>query len=63
MMTNSPNSMGAKKLVARPVVEYSPKSSPSVPGSAMRAKKVRDEDCAGPTKRARMSAQIQKVMG
>ena len=33
-------SIGARKLVARPVVEYSPNSSPSVPGSARRARNV-----------------------
>ena len=49
--------------MARPVVEYKPNSSPSVPGSAIRARNVRDADCAGPTNRHSTSAHTQNVPG
>ena len=63
MLTHRPNSIGARKLVARPVVEYRPNSSPSVPGSARRARKVRDADCAGPTNRHSSRAHTQNTPG
>ena len=62
-LTHRPKSIGARKLVARPVVEYRPNSSPSVPGSARRARNVREADCAGPTNRQSSRPHTQNTGG
>ena len=53
---------GARKDTARPVVAYSPKTSPSRPSGIMRPRKDRDADWVGPTKTQRARPKVQKII-
>ena len=60
--TKIANIIGARNDTARPVVAYRPKTSPSRPGGMIRARNVRDADCAGPTNRHRARPAVQKTI-
>ena len=56
-----PHAKEAIQPAARPVVAYSPKTSPSFPAGVTRARKDRDAACAGPTNAARTRPAAQNM--